>query len=389
MHLLGEEKVSEVNVSAFKTRVSPTPIIQHQRRRSLPVTLHSEAPDKEESSSVWNTKRSSFESDQYMNERNLKKQTVSDEYDEESSLRKSSTFDNLSIGEQDGVIYDDNDDALRSTYFGNKNMDRMSCGSPSDTASDSQSNSQLHLDAYSVTSSGFSEQGQVSLPELPQVGSYLATPESLASGKASEAWRSHSDPSGQSNGSTQLISEAVADAELQVYRNSNSEPNLNSGILKDEAAKLARRMNSSSQTDGRYPFSKEVQPDAQQKYDSAVEISPDEFYDDDEPYPKPIRKSKSAPTTPTQTRKQKYSTLSAEKTQLKLTKLAAMEPILETPQTTAVEPLSKKTIDRKWALQTESSLEEKRPPTTGYQVVKPVKSKHVSAITIMYLYPDN
>lgn len=373
--LLGEMKASEVEVSDFKSaKENPSSIIQCQRRRSLPISIKSEPIDIEERRQHY-TKQQSFETDQYMNERNLQKQAVSHDYDEELALRKSSTFDDLSISEHEGVIYDS--EAVESQYFGNKDV--VPCDS---STSDSHSNSQSHLDAYSVTSSGFSEQGQVSMPELHQVSSYLTAPETVSNGKASDAWRSHSDPSGQSNGSTQLISEAVADAELKVYRNSNSEPNLNSGKLKNEAAMLARRMNSGSQPERGYPYSKEIQQDAQPKYDSAVEISPDEFYDDDdEPYPKPTRKSKSAPSTPTQPRKQKYSTLSAEKAQLKLSKLAAMEPILETPQTAAGgDKLTKKPINRKWALQTETPLEDKRPSVTGYQELKPTKSKHVSKI---------
>ena len=363
--------------------LAPSPVMQHQRRRSLPILTKSE-PSNEALLSIQNTKRPSYEkTDKYMNERNLQIQTISDEYDEESSLRKSSTFDDLSLSEHEGVTYDDHDDSIKSTYFENKDADAISCGSPTDIVlADSTSNSQLSLDTYSVTSSGFSEQGQISMPELPQIGGHLTTQEIIGNGKASEAWRSHSDPSGQSNGSTQLITEAVADAELKVYRNSNSEPNLTSEKLKDEAAKLARRVNSGNQSDGQHLYPKEIQPDGQSKDDSAIEISPDECYEAGA-YPKATRKIKSAPTTPSQTRKQKFSnTFSAEKAQLKLAKLAAMDPILETPQVIATEPISKQSMDRKRVLQTNikpvSPLEEKRPPATGHQEAKPSKPKHVS-----------
>lgn len=228
-----------------------------------------------------------------------------------------------------------------------------SFGSQSDGMSPSQS--QSNLDKYSLTTSGFSEivEDLSDSCEIPVQGK---TDMVLGVGKSSgDGWRSHSDPSGRTNGAGAPLSETIAEAvELNSYRNSNSAPDLITEKLKKEAALLSGRINSSNKerpsisrtrsSPSSFPKSLIQESDEtrhkhlESKDDSQLKLSPDMIFDMD--VGKASLKVHSAPSTPTSSRKQLYSnTFSAEKTQMKLAKLAAMEPIYETPQTELVKPL--------------------------------------------------
>jgi hypothetical protein len=78
---------------------------------------------------------------------------------------------------------------------------------------------------------------------------------------------------------------------------------------------------------------------------------------------------------------------------MKLAKLAAMEPIYETPQTELVKPLPEPVkLERKCGL-SPGFEDPKRPPATGLQDSKPQdklqpkpKSKHVSCLIDCYVW---
>lgn len=273
-----------------------------------------------------------------------------------------------------------------------------SFGSQSDGMSPSQS--QSSLDKYSLTTSGFSEivedfSDSYEIPVQRKADMVLGVGKMSADG-----WRSHSDPSGRTNGAGAPLSETIAEAvELNSYRNSNSAPDLITEKLKKEAALLSERINSNKERptisrtrSSPSSFTKPLIQESDQtrrkhlesKDDSQLKLSPDTIFDMD--VGKASLKVHSAPSTPTSSRKQLYSnTFSAEKTQMKLAKLAAMEPIYETPQTELVKPLPAPVkLERKCGV-SPAFEEPERPPATGVQESKPQdklqpkpKSKHVS-----------
>ena len=259
-----------------------------------------------------------------------------------------------------------------------------SCLSPPDSLP-SPSPSQCSFDAYSMTTSGFSEthSGQISTGELDVVDD-LGSMDASGNGKSLDAWRSQSDPSGcTTNGHSSLLEHTIAEAELKVHRNSNSEPNLSGEKLKEEAVQLAMRVSSGNQTGST------TQQDSGEK---DTDLSPDECYEfKTDRHSKPVQRAKSAPApiTPTAPRRQQIATAFAlEKAQMKLSKLAAMEPIIEMPH---AEPsmqtvVEKSLVEKKRSVSLEESYstppsvikEDKKRLSVPGEPCKTQKSKHVS-----------
>jgi len=306
------------------------------------------------------------------------------------SLKKVDTIFDLSGGESPTLGYQE---------YQNRSTESLE----SHSEGESPNNSQMNLDKYSMTTSGFSEIGD----ELTDSGEIPAEEPATLTTTKNDAWRSQSDPSGRGNGAGAPLSETIAEAaELNSYRASNSTPSLNIEKIKKEEKLLAERSKrlerptvartksspSSMAKKTLDDIDKVRSNSVGSKDDSHAKLSTDSFQLD---VLSKSQKVHSAPSTPTQTRKQHFpGTLTAEKAQMKLAKLAvaAMEPIYETPLTEVVRPLPEPVkLERKIGTSPIPVIEEsERPPATGLQDSQPTmeslqpkaphKSKHVSTV---------
>ncbi|XP_048589750.1 uncharacterized protein LOC5516516 isoform X2 [Nematostella vectensis] len=316
---------------------------------------------------------------------------IEDNDEDDSSLKKVETIYDLCEEEKDGISYIDDEHGL---YQDVKSVE--SYGTQSDTI-ESPEPKHVH-DKYSLSTSGFSEAiGELSdSEEIPTDNNLL-----IGNGKSSsdDGWRSQSDPSGggRTNGAGAPLCETIAEAaELNNYRNSNSAPNLITEKVMKESAQLAKRV-SKNHLDVRPTVSRTkstpsafLMPSVERMElvrrksegsmdDFHIEGSMDDDFESSEEYAKNIRAVKSAPTTPTAPRKQIYQNqFSAEKTQMKLAKLAAMEPIYETPPTETVKPIP---LPEPVKLERKSGLipatDETRPPVTGTSTKSKAKQSEI------------
>lgn len=303
---------------------------------------------------------------------------------ESPSLRKAETITDLSLDQMPhhlGVISYNSGDMTE--FQDDKSL--KSCSPPLGPVP-SPSPSQISFDALSLTTSGFSEthSDQVSTGDLNAVDDLLGM-DATGNMKSLDAWRSQSDPSH----GTQL-EDTIAEAELQAHRNSNSEPNLSGEKLKEEAEKLAKRVNGGSQGEPIPKTSVMTKGDDDDKETLLAELSPDDgCYDLDKPErrTKPVQRAKSAPapTTPTSPRPQRIAnSFAVEKAQAKLNKLSAMETIMEMPH--AEPSIEKPKVEKKRSPSVEGSCtspnspgvpkEDKRKLSVPKEPGKSQKSKH-------------
>lgn len=316
---------------------------------------------------------------------------------------------NFAVPEITTDLYIDNNEAIDDIPLQKVDtiFDTSEDDSHSRSEGDSSSNSQVNLD--SMTTSGFCEIGG----ELTDSGEIPTQEKTRLGPGKNDAWRSQSDPSGRTNGAGAPLSETIAEAaELTHYRTSNSTPNLITEKIKKEEAMLAKRLERPSVSRTKSSPSslpKQTMADIEKarnnsmgsKDDSHAKLTTDSIYQMD--LLKSSLKTHSAPTTPTQPRKQMFpGTITAEKAQMKLAKLAvaAMEPIYETPLTEVVRPLPEPVkLERKVGSSPIPVIEEsERPPATGLQDSQPAmdklqpkaKSKHVSNVAyyVIVLYND-
>lgn len=305
----------------------------------------------------------------------------------------------ISLKKVDTIFDLSGDESPCQEYPNNRSIESLA----SRSEGDSPNNSQMNLDKYSMTTSGFSEIGDelTDSGEIPTQGPTSLTP------TKNDAWRSQSDPSGRGNGAGAPLSETIAEAaDLTNYRTSNSTPNLITEKIKKEEKLLAERSKRLERPtvtrtkSSPSSMAKKTLNDIDKARSNSVGSKDDSHTDSfqQEVLSNSTQKVHSAPNTPTQTRKQHFpGTMTAEKAQMKLAKLAvaAMEPIYETPLTEVVRPLPEPVkLERKVGASPIPVIEKsERPPATGLQDSQPAmeslqpkappKSKHVSTVYIL------
>lgn len=280
---------------------------------------------------------------------------------ESPSLRKAETLGDLSLNQVPHNLEDlsfSGTDGEEFVFLEDKNVESSSSVHG---PIPSPSPSQISFDALSLTTSGFSEahSDQVSTGDL-NVEYDILNVDATSNGKSvDDAWRSQSDPSH----GIQLENTV---AELQAHRNSNSEPNLSGEKLKEESEQLAKRVNGGNQ--GESPHKIHVLDDDNDE-DKESELSPDDgCYELDKPErcAKPVQRANSAPapTTSSSPRTQRIAnSFAVEKAQVKLNKLAAMETIVEMPNSEPSLQVSEKVkLENKRSSSLEGSC---KSPTSG------------------------